>query len=236
MGLNLIAGLMMQAAPAVEESTVSDSSGHVFSLLLHADPLVQFSLLILIAFSVVSWAIIFMKQKQLKHTHKRVGEFLGLFWKSGSIESMITRSTFKQSPLLNIFKSGLVSVKEEKNTQITFIQKDIERQASEEVEQLEAYVPFLATTASVAPFIGLFGTVWGILQAFWKIGQAGSSSLAVVGPHIAEALIATAIGLAAAIPAVIFYNLFINKIRKLSRDIHQFSSDLTNRIEKEYLR
>ena len=105
----------------------------------------------------------------------------------------------------------------------------------EEIYKLEQYTPFLATTASTAPFVGLFGTVWGILTAFWNIGKEGSSTLAVVGPYIAEALIATAIGLAAAIPAVIFYNFYVNRVRLLSKDLQDFSTDLASRIDREYL-
>ena len=122
------------------------------------------------------------------------------------------------------------------NIEITNVERDIQRSAENEIEQMEYGVSFLAITASAAPFIGLFGTVWGILNAFWKIGQTGASSLAVVGPHIAEALIATAIGLAAAIPAVIFYNIFVNHIRILRKDLLDFSEDLSNRLRTEYFK
>jgi biopolymer transport protein TolQ len=104
----------------------------------------------------------------------------------------------------------------------------------EEIYKLEQYTPVLATTASASPFIGLFGTVWGILTAFWAIGKAGSSSLATVGPYISEALIATAIGLAAAIPAVIAYNYFLNKTRVLIKMMDLFTDDLVLKIEEEY--
>lgn len=214
----------------------TDEGSHILSLIWQADIVVKITLLILFLFSVVSWAIIIMKQRQIRSSRARVQQFLTTFWQAKTLESLMTRGAFPKSPTLNIFKTGVASLREQgtgpKN--ITFIQRDIERTTSEEIEQLEYFVPFLATTASAAPFIGLFGTVWGILNAFFKIGAAGSSSLAVVGPHIAEALIATAVGLAAAIPAVIFYNFFVNKIRLLSRDIQQFSEDLDQRIEKEY--
>ena len=114
------------------------------------------------------------------------------------------------------------------------IRRRIDRAVEEEIERIERYLPFLATTGSTSPFIGLFGTVWGILAAFWQIGRAGSSSLAVVGPYIAEALIATALGLAAAIPAVIFYNFFVTRIRVFVREIQNFSEDLAQRIERDY--
>lgn len=215
----------------------TEEGGHILSLVWQADIIVQITLLILFVFSVISWAIIIMKQRQLKSAKARVQQFLGTFWQAKTLESLMTRGSFPKSPALNIFKTGIASLREQggNSKNITFIQKDIERTTSDEVEQLEYYVPFLATTASSAPFIGLFGTVWGILNAFFKIGSAGSSSLAVVGPHIAEALIATAAGLAAAIPAYIFYNYFVNRIRQVSRELGQFSDDLSHRIQTEYL-
>ncbi|PIR20365.1 MAG: hypothetical protein COV45_06205 [Deltaproteobacteria bacterium CG11_big_fil_rev_8_21_14_0_20_47_16] len=225
------------AATAVADTTSSgDEGGHILSLIWHADIVVQLTLFILFAFSVVCWAIIIMKHRQLKTAKQRMNQFLTTFWQAKTLESLMTRGSFPKSPMLNIFKTGIASLREQNGAKnnVEFIQRDIDRTASDEVEQLEYSIPFLATTASAAPFIGLFGTVWGILTAFFKIGQAGSSSLAIVGPHIAEALIATAVGLAAAIPAVIFYNLYVNKIRLLSREIHQFSTDLDQRIQKEY--
>lgn len=228
-------GIILQTATTTATAAAPDEGSHILSLIWQADIIVQLTLLILFGFSVVSWAIIIMKQRQLKAAKARVQQFLTTFWQAKSLETLVAKSSFPKSPLLNIFKTGIASLRDNgANKNITFIQRDIERTTSEEIEQLEYFVPFLATTASAAPFIGLFGTVWGILNAFFKIGSAGSSSLAVVGPHIAEALIATAIGLAAAIPAVIFYNFFVNKIRLLSRDIQQFSEDLDQRIEKEY--
>ena len=104
------------------------------------------------------------------------------------------------------------------------------------LDKLEKRVPFLATTASITPFIGLFGTVWGIMMAFSNIGAQGSTDLSVVAPGIADALIATAVGLFAAIPAVIFYNFFVNRTRVFTREIQSFSEDLAHRIEKDYFR
>lgn len=214
-----------------------DEGRHILSLIWQADVVVQLTILILFVFSVISWSIIIMKQRQLASAKTRVQQFLNTFWQAKTLESLMTRGTFPKSPTLNIFKTGVASLREQSGNgkNMTFIQKDIERTTSDEVEQLEFYVPFLATTASAAPFIGLFGTVWGILNAFFKIGAHGSSSLAVVGPHIAEALIATAAGLAAAIPAYIFYNYFVNRIRQISRELGQFSDDLGHRIQTEYL-
>ncbi|MBI2345688.1 MAG: MotA/TolQ/ExbB proton channel family protein [Deltaproteobacteria bacterium] len=208
----------------------------MLSLVWQSDAVIKGTLLLLLGFSVVSWGIIAMKWSQLKEARRKTAQFLATFWGAKTLEAFVTKSTFRKSPALNIFKTGLAGLKESDvgNDRFLHIQRQIQRSTEEEIEQLEYFVPFLATTASAAPFIGLFGTVWGILSAFWKIGREGSSSLAVVGPHIAEALIATAVGLAAAIPAVIFYNFFVNKIRLLSREVEQFADDLSHRIQREY--
>lgn len=226
------AGMLLQVA----DPSLPDQEHHLFTLILQSDTMIKITLLLLLFFSVVSWAIIAMKWTQIKEARYKMHQFLNSFWGAKSLETLVTKSQFRKSPALNIFKSGLTSLKEQGtgNNHFLHIQRQIQRTAEEEIEQLEYFVPFLATTASAAPFIGLFGTVWGILSAFWKIGTAGSSSLAVVGPHIAEALIATAVGLAAAIPAVIFYNFFVNKIRLLSREIGQFADDFSHRIQREY--
>lgn len=223
--------------PATVETTDIGGNHHILYLFWQADSVVKFALLLLVLFSIISWAIIVMKHRQLKKFKKRTHQFLFSFWQSKTLEALIAKSSFRKSPAFNIFKTGIASLRDPENSKnLEFIKRDVTRTTEEEVEQLEYYVPFLATTASAAPFIGLFGTVWGILNAFWKLGRGGSSSIAVIGPHIAEALIATAIGLAAAIPAVIFYNFFVNRIRLLTRDITQFSNDLMHRIEKEYFR
>ncbi len=240
--VSIFLGTLLEAVAApiqqgMVETTDLGGDHNVLSLFWQADVVVKFALILLVFFSIISWAIIIMKQRQLKAAKKRVSQFLYSFWQSKSLEALISKGSFRKSAVFNIFKSGIASLRDPENAKnLAFIKRDIERTTEEEVEQLEYYVPFLATTASAAPFIGLFGTVWGILQAFWKLGKGGSSSIAVIGPHIAEALIATAIGLAAAIPAVIFYNFFVNKIRLLSREINQFSEDLSHRIEKEYFK
>lgn len=234
--LTAIMGLLLQAAQPIE--TTMQTEGHNITYLFwQSDPVVKFTLIVLIVFSVICWAIIGMKQRQLKQAKRRTSRFVTSFWHSKTLEGLIAKGGFKKSPVFSVFKAGIASLRDQtNNNNISFIQRDIKRAADDEVEQMEYFVPFLATTASAAPFIGLFGTVWGILQAFWKLGNAtGASSMAIVGPHIAEALIATAFGLAAAIPAVIFYNFFVNRVRLISRDVYQFSEDLSQRIEKEYL-
>jgi len=223
------------ALPGVIEATDIGQSHNIMNLFWQSDIVVKIVLIILLIFSVISWAIIVMKQRQLKSFKKRTQAFLNSFWQSKTIEMLASKGAFRRCPVFAVFKSAIASMRDPDNANnLPFIKRDIMRTTEEEIEQLEYYVPFLATTASAAPFIGLFGTVWGILNAFWKLGRGGSSSIAVIGPHIAEALIATAIGLAAAIPAVIFYNFFVNKIRLQTRDITQFAEDLSHRIEKEY--
>lgn len=228
------------AAPIASNTVETADIGggrHIFYLFWQADIVVKFALLLLLLFSVVSWAIIIMKHRQLKAARIRSHHFLTSFWHAVSLEVLIAKGAYRKSPMFNIFKTGVASMREPGNAKnLAFVKRDVMRTTEEEIEQLEYYVPFLATTASAAPFIGLFGTVWGILNAFWKLGSGGSSSIAVIGPHIAEALIATAFGLAAAIPAVIFYNFFVNKIRLLTRDVTQFSEDLLHRIAKEHLK
>lgn len=230
-------GLLLQAEtalPAVETAEVGGNH-HLIHLVFTADPLVQLCLLILLIFSVVCWAIIIAKHRQLKKAEGRSQRFYEMFWNAKKLEEITSKRGLRLGPAYNIFHVALESLETHKNpgTKEAVI-RDIRRAYEDEIEQAEYGVPFLATTASAAPFIGLFGTVWGILNAFWKIGQKGSSSLALVGPHIAEALIATAIGLAAAIPAVIFYNVYVGKIRRFSKDLEDFVEDLSDRIAHEH--
>jgi biopolymer transport protein TolQ len=235
MNLMAIVGILAQAPGVIETTDLGESNHNVLSLVVHANTVVQITLLLLVVFSIVSWAIIGSKHRQLKQAKERSSRFYQLFWQSKSIDAVVSKGTFRKSPAFNVFKSGIDTLRENQSPDsFTMIEKEIRRTAEDEIEQMEYGVPFLATTGSAAPFIGLFGTVWGILNAFWKIGRTGASSLAIVGPHIAEALIATAIGLAAAIPAVIFYNVYVNRIRLLSKDLLDFADDFSSRIRREY--
>ncbi len=220
----------------VDSTTIVENGNHsLLSLFINANIVVQFTIILLVIFSIVSWAIIGNKHRQLKKAKEQSNNFYRYFWQSPSIDQLVKKGGFKKNPAFNIFKTGIDSLRENQGANgETVVEKEIKRATEDEIEQMEYGVPFLATTGSAAPFIGLFGTVWGILNAFWKIGKTGTSSLAIVGPHIAEALIATAIGLAAAIPAVIFYNMFTNKIRLFSKDLDNFSEDFTARIKQEY--
>jgi biopolymer transport protein TolQ len=220
-------------------------NGHIFQILWGADPVVKFTLFVLFGFSVASWAIILFKHKELKKLRASSARFFDSFWRVPSFEELLAKYAGHESPLFNIFRQAAADVVKKpadarqsratRDITADGVRRRIERAAEDEIERIERYIPFLATTGSTTPFIGLFGTVWGILAAFWQIGRAGSSSLAVVGPFIAEALIATAFGLAAAIPAVIFYNFFVNRTRIFTREIQSFSEDLAHRIERDYL-
>jgi biopolymer transport protein TolQ len=232
--------LQMAVPPASHEGQT------VLHLVFSSDPIVKVTLLILIFFSITSWAIIFYKYNQVKKAKRSSVKFLETFDQAFSVEEVLTKNTPREgNPLFQIFSSGISDILRAKQMKskdpnskprlnLEHIRKNIRRAESDEMHKLEQLTSFLATTASASPFIGLFGTVWGILTAFWAIGQQKSSSLAVVGPYIAEALIATAVGLAAAIPAVIAYNYFVTKIRDLNKDLGDFSVDLEHRIEKEY--
>jgi biopolymer transport protein TolQ len=231
------------AAGALAEANVVDNASHTTGILSHmlqSDPVVKLTLLILIGFSVACWAIIVYKLRQLKSAQKDSQNFWHLFSVSQSLSDMMGNKAARNGPLYEIFATGTQVIS--KMRKATGRSADLQRQTlvqklnqarEEEMHKLEQYVPFLATTASAAPFIGLFGTVWGILTAFMAIGKAGSSSLATVGPFISEALVATAVGLFAAIPAVIAYNFFINKIRVIGKLVDLFIDEFVLKSEVE---
>lgn len=209
---------------------------------------VKLVLLVLLYFSVVSWAIIFFKLKQVHRANRESERFLDFFWKTKRFDAINTQlDRFASSPLTVLFSEGygeltkLAEKREHKEDPhvvstdlggIDNISRALRRATTSEITRLEKYLTFLATTGSTAPFIGLFGTVWGIMTAFRGIGETGSASLAVVAPGIAEALIATAIGLVAAIPAVMGYNHFQNKIRVLIADMDSFSTEFLNIVQR----
>jgi biopolymer transport protein TolQ len=211
---------------------------------------VKLVLFLLAYFSVVSWGIIFYKLLQVYRANGASQRFLEFFWKSKSFEPISAQlDRFEYSPLTVLFQEGYGELKklqkkvEEKADPnvistdlggIENIARALRRATTSEITRLEKYLTFLATTGSTAPFIGLFGTVWGIMTAFQGIGQTGSASLAVVAPGIAEALIATAIGLVAAIPAVMGYNHFQQKIRVLVSEMDNFSTEFLNIVQRNF--
>ena len=220
----------------------------MLELVFNAGPVVKLVLLILLYFSLVSWAIIFYKASIIQRAMKESDRFLDFFWTKKRFD-LIGQGIkeFRNSPIANLFREGyheMLQMKRkhaegeptgefsDKMDTTEIVGRALRRATTQETHRLEKYLTFLATTGSTAPFIGLFGTVWGIMDAFHGIGLTGSASLAVVAPGISEALIATAIGLAAAIPAVMGYNHFLNKVNILIGEMDNFSQEFLNIVER----
>ena len=183
-------------------------------------------LLILLFFSIFSWAIIFYKLKIFKSMKKVNERFFEAFLHSNGVKDLFSQAKrFNISPFASLYRAVFTEVNGRNPSNLNSI---VKKYTSDEVKKIESYLGFLATTGSTTPFIGLFGTVWGIMEAFRSIGIKGSASLAIVAPGIAEALIATAAGLFAAIPAVIAYNYFISQANKIINDVQDFSESLIN--------
>ncbi len=199
-------------------------------LILQAGYVVKAVLIILLLLSVVSWAIIIYKYLYLSKANKETDIFLRTYRAGSDLKRLlIAARPLNLSPLANIFKF----TSSENIVDKAEIKRSLGRFSSLESAKLEKYLSFLATTGSTAPFIGLFGTVWGIMNSFMGIGAAGSASLAVVAPGIAEALIATAAGLAAAIPAVIAYNYYLTGARQMIIEMEDFSEELLDFFSRE---
>lgn len=203
----------------------------ILSLIFRAGPVVKFILLVLLFFSVFSWAIIFYKFRFLSRIEKESEEFQRAFSKSTDWDTLYrTTGRLRLSPLANLFRTVNSSEGMDKDD----IKRSLKRTEATEAAKLERYLTFLATTGSTTPFIGLFGTVWGIMNSFRGIGRMGSASLAVVAPGIAEALIATAAGLAAAIPAVVAYNYYLSRVRRDTIMMEDFSQELIDRYMRKH--
>ena len=197
-------------------------------LFIRADFIVKAVIIILIAASVYSWALIFDKYKLFKKIEKSTSNFEDKFWKSKSAESFYNSLSNKEKdPVANIFQSAMTELIKTKSKsssiQSARVSRVIEIAADKEIKLIEKHFTFLATVGSTAPFIGLFGTVWGIMNSFQSIAISRNTSLAIVAPGIAEALFATALGLLAAIPAVVAYNKFNSDSKKYSARIENFS-------------
>jgi biopolymer transport protein TolQ len=205
------------------------------SLVLQASWIVQLVLLILVLLSVFSWAIIVSKGRELKRALQDSEAFLEVYHEGSMEEAYGAAKDLDRSPLSAVFLSAYGELKRLArasgkslsltNHHVDVLSRHVNWTGSREGQRLERGLGFLATTGSAAPFIGLFGTVIGIINAFQGIGQAGSASLAVVAPGIAEALIATAVGLFAAIPATIFYNIFVGRLRGIAQAIDLFTTE-----------
>jgi biopolymer transport protein TolQ len=226
----------------------------ITNMILHAGPVGQLVMLILLIFSLISWSIVFMKARLFRKVTNDTQEFLEAFWSSAKLsEAYDTAQSHDYSPEAAIFSAGFTELqkinkirsrKEANHTPETLenqmatmdnLKRAIRKAESQEMTELGRSLSFLATTGSATPFIGLFGTVWGIMASFHDIGMRGSASLTVVAPGISEALVATAAGLAVAIPAVIFYNFFANKLTDIDGEMQNFSTDFLNLVERDLM-
>jgi len=216
----------MEPQVGAAASAIAATDFSLWSLFLRADIIVKSVILILILCSVYSWAIIFEKYKHFKLINETSDQFEKNFLNSSSIKELFGKvSKTSPDPMTTVFRSGATFLVENKSTsQLSEKLKRIMDVAIEkEIEKYESKLNFLATVGSVAPFIGLFGTVWGIMNSFQSIAISRNTSLAIVAPGIAEALFATALGLLAAIPAVVAYNKFTNSSQRYTQKLENFS-------------
>jgi biopolymer transport protein TolQ len=204
----------------------SNTDFSITTLFLRADIIVKSVIIILIASSIYSWAIIFEKIKLFKKINKSTDEFENKFWKSKSAESFYNSLPPNiNDPMANLFKDSMqVLLKSKRSSNLDEkMSRMLEINVEQQMEKIDKSYTFLATVGSTAPFIGLFGTVWGIMNSFQSIAISRNTSLAIVAPGIAEALFATALGLLAAIPAVVAYNKFSSDSKKYSQKLENFS-------------
>jgi biopolymer transport protein TolQ len=240
-----------------ERDMVPNQMDYIY-IISNASLMVKFVLLLLLFFSVMSWSIIIIKIRYIRKAFKESDIFIDYFWKSRDLASAFTKA--KQlggSPVARIFRIGYAELRKlssgsqsdgelanqesgpplrKRFSGSDNVKRALRRAINTEMTRVGQMVPFLATTGNTTPFIGLFGTVWGIMNSFHGIGQRGSASLAVVAPGISEALVATAAGLAVAIPAVIAFNHFMQKIRVIEAELHSFSADFLNILDRDILR
>lgn len=226
----------------------------ILDMVRHAGPVGQMVMLTLLIFSLVSWTIVFTKARLLRKVRLDSEDFLETFWNSANLnEANTAAEEYDYSPQAAVFIAGFSELqkinkirnrKDDSRSSETLemqlatmdnLKRAVRKAETQKISELGSGLPFLATTGSATPFIGLFGTVWGIMASFHDIGQRGSASLAVVAPGISEALVATAAGLAVAIPAVIFYNYFSNKLDLVDGNLANFSTDFLNLVERDLL-
>jgi biopolymer transport protein TolQ len=213
---------------------------NIWEMVGHSTPLNLAVLAILLIFSIFSWTIIFSKWSVFRRARASDARFLRAFRKSQGLDGvMVVSEQFRPSPLVAVFDFGYEEVTRQVKSRgrvsnKVSLERTLQLGTSEELAKLERNMSWLATTASVSPFIGLFGTVLGIIRSFQQLGQMGSSSLRAVGPGISEALIATAVGLLAAIPAAIFYNHFGHVIKEIGARMDDFSLEFLNMTERTY--
>jgi biopolymer transport protein TolQ len=251
-GLFVLALQLQGSAPSAKEST-----GSVIDLIVDATPVSKAVLVILLLFSVVSWAVVIYKALAFRRIERQTSTFLDVFRRSTKFsEVQAVCKSLEGSPLVGMFRAGYAELNLQLRQSspagtasagspagaaprptlksLAAVDRALLRASSVEVNKLEQRVPFLATTASITPFIGLFGTVWGIMFSFLNIGAQGSTDLAVVAPGIADALIATAFGLFAAIPALYFYNHFTTKVKLYASEMDDFALEFLNIAERNF--
>ena len=227
-------------------------TGGIGGFLSHIGPVAIAVLIVLGIFSLLSWAIIIYKGIALHRAHTQSETFLQVFRKSNKFSEVNSVCVqLKVSPLVGVFQAGYVELNQQVRggsqgspspppanrptvKSLESLSRALARAATVEATRLERRVSFLATTASVTPFIGLFGTVWGIMDAFGDIGRMGSANLVVVAPGISEALVTTAMGLLAAIPAAVFYNFYNSRIRVLTSMMDDFALEFLNIVERHF--
>jgi len=232
---------------------------NILQMMLNAGLMVQFVLLLLLFFSITSWAIILIKYRYIMKAFRESARFTDYFWKSRDLSNAFLKAKqLGRSPVARVFRVGYLELKKLSKSGVPIsssqsteaetsslssmftgtdnVKRALRRAINTEMTKMTQMVPFLATTGNTAPFIGLFGTVWGIMNSFHGIGLKGSASLAVVAPGISEALVATAVGLAVAIPAVIAFNYFTQKIRVIESELQSFAADFLNIVERDILR
>jgi biopolymer transport protein TolQ len=219
--------------------------GEVWQLLTNTGLVARIVLLILLAFSILSWAIIFQKYRAFRAARRESEEFLKVFRQSKKLsEIRAFCRNLKESPLPEVFQAGYREIESQavvaenpgkpRIRSLEAVRRALQIGASGEMSRMEQWVTWLATTGNVTPFVGLFGTVWGIIDAFHGMGTAGTASLRSVAPGISEALITTAAGLFAAIPAVIAYNIFLQRIREFGNQMDDFSLEFLNMTERHF--
>jgi biopolymer transport protein TolQ len=230
---------------------VQQHSLDILQLITNASGVVMGVLVLLIGLSIISWYIIGFKALYLARAQAESARFLEAFWQSKRMDAIYkTSEALRRSPVAQVFRAGYIELTKLKGGSSAAAggsedvnlgdlennERALRRAQTSETTVLESKVPFLATTGSAAPFIGLFGTVWGIMNSFRNIGAKGAANLTTVAPGIAEALIATAIGLVAAIPAVMAYNYFVRRIRVLSAEMDAFQNDFLNIVKRHFFK
>ncbi len=239
------------ADPAFQTPCLT-TGNNVIDMIINAGPMVKVILSILIGLSIACWSVIVLKYRMIRRANRESGEFMALFRQRKNYSSLYRDSErLPDSHLAEIFRVGyaelsrvgksmdsrnLSEVSANPEVLLENVERAIQGGMTAERQRLERFLPLLATTGSTAPFIGLFGTVWGIMTSFQEIGMRGAANLAVVAPGISEALIATAIGLVAAIPAVIGYNHFATRVRGIENEMSHFAADYLNMLKRDLMR